>query len=134
MATLEQAIYSILHGDTTIVSLVSTRITPLLVAQEMAMPAITYQKVSDERLQTLSGDIGEGRPDYQINCLASSYLGALTLEAAVKSALVNYSGTVDGIVIKQLVYSGSRDMATDATDTKVQIFGRSIDVEFWYED
>ena len=55
-------------------------------------PAISYQRVSSLPTLSLAGDSFLDRVRIQIDCWASTYLGAKTLANEVRFAMANYSG------------------------------------------
>ena len=99
MADIEQVFYSILAGDGTVAALVSTRIYPLLVPQDVALPAISYQKISGPRDYNHDGAAGFVKGRIQVTAVDDSYDGVKALFAAIRGALSGYTGTVSGVRI-----------------------------------
>jgi hypothetical protein len=114
---IQEAIYSILVNNSTVNSLVSTRIYPLSVPQHGVMPCISYSLNDYEDDETFDGQSGLSRKELQIDCWADDYMDTLTLAAAVKAALQNYTGTLNDVTIQRLVI-----------DTAVSVFEENIDL------
>lgn len=95
---IEEAIRAYLLTKTAITNLISTRIyTDQL---EGALPAIVYQKVSDVKDHTLTGQSELESPVFQLSAYATTKNAARTLSNAIKTALQDYTGTLSGIEIQ----------------------------------
>ena len=94
MATIEEAIYAHLTGNSGVAALVSTRIYPLTIPQDIALPAIAYQRISGPRIAAHDGPTGVARARIQITCQAPTYAAAKGLAMAVRQALDTFSGEV----------------------------------------
>lgn len=90
--SIETGLYSELTTDVDVAALVSTRVYPLTLPQGYTLPAITYQRVSTERLRDLTGSSGWVMARFQIDCWAASYSAARGLADKVRAAL---DGQVD---------------------------------------
>lgn len=93
MSQIEEAVYNILTNDATVAGLVSTRIYPVVAPQDVALPAIAYQRISDLPWYAHDGDVGLARCRLQITAMDDDYSGAKSLAAAIKAALGGYNGT-----------------------------------------
>lgn len=87
--TIETTLYTLLSTASGVTSLVSTRIYPLVAPQDAALPYVTYQVVSTEAHNQLSGAAPSERKVVQINCISNTYANAKAIAEAVKTALVN---------------------------------------------
>lgn len=94
MATIEEAIYSHLIADAGVSALVSSRVYPLTIPQDIALPAIAYQRISGPRTHYHAGPSPVAQGRYQITCQAETYSASKGLANAVRSALDGYSGAV----------------------------------------
>ena len=94
---IEEALYAHLKAHTGLSSLVGTRIYPLVLPQNPALPAVTYQKISraGERVMNNSTTLVV-RTRFQISCWATSYSNAKDVAEQVKLALQDYSGLMGG--------------------------------------
>lgn len=90
---IEAALYAELAADSSVSALVSSRIYPVLIPQDVDMPAIAYQRISGPRDYSHQG-AGLVSARFQITCQATSYSGAKSLAAAVRDALSGFSGTM----------------------------------------
>jgi len=94
MATIEEAIYAHLIADSGVSALVSTRIYPLMIPQDIALPAIAYQRISGPRQTAHDGPIEIAAGRFQITCQGTSYGSAKDVANAVRQALDGYAGPV----------------------------------------
>ena len=85
--SLETGLKSALTADGTVNGLVSGRIYPEIMPFDVTYPAISYQRISTVRYQTLDGVDGFTQVRMQIDCWDSSYSGVKTLADAVKGAI-----------------------------------------------
>lgn len=90
MASIYNKLFSVLSGDSGVSALVSTRIYPSIREQETELPAITYS-VSSSPIDCKDGSSQLDVQNVQINCFATTVLGADTLREAVRTALDGYS-------------------------------------------
>ena len=98
--TIEAAIFKSLTEDSSISTIIGTRLFPLVIPQDGSMPAITYQQISGDRDHVLSGPTGFTKNRYQFNCWATTYGGAKRLFEALRIFWDGFSGTVLTIAIQ----------------------------------
>ena len=125
---LGKAIFEHLSSKPAIKSLVQARIFPVLVPQNVQFPCITYQLISDPRLQTLEG-VSVPNPYVQIDCWAKTYNDAHALAAAVETALECYRGLMGGLV---QVHSCLLRSKADIFEPEVNDFRVSLDFSIWH--
>jgi hypothetical protein len=91
MATIvEQDIYSAMSGYASLANLVGSDIYPLELPQSWAGDyAVVYQRVSGQKIDSLSGFAGLERPRFQVNCYGSSYSKAKACALQVMAAWEN---------------------------------------------
>jgi hypothetical protein len=90
---IEQGLYTLLSTDATISGMVGDRISPVLLPEGSAMPAMTYQVTrgnSDPTFDT-SGLI---KLFMQFDCFGANYSDAAQLRKALVIALNGYYGTL----------------------------------------
>lgn len=109
MADIESSTFTILSGDGTVAALVGTRIYPLVVPQDVALPAISYQKISGVREYAHDAPLGFASVRIQVNCVDDDYDGAKALAAAVRGAMSGYSGTATGLDIHAMFMDNEVD-------------------------
>ena len=130
--SIEAAIVAILEGDIGVTSLVDKRIYPLTVPQGVSMPAITYQQLNDNGIQTHGGqETGANsflNTRMQIDCWSDVYTEASALKKAVRLALVAFIGTVAGIKISNIILENSTDLDRQVPGTdKLKRYSKSLD-------
>lgn len=94
---IEEALYAHLVADAGVAALISTRVYPLSIAQDVALPAIAYQRISGPRQRYHSGPSAMAEARIQITCQAAKYTQAKALAKAVRLAMDGYSGTMGGV-------------------------------------
>ena len=135
MSAIGSAIYIILTNDSDVSALIGARVYPMYVPQGAAMPAVTYQRIVAPRVHTLTNNDGMVPSTYQINCWADTMEGARELSEAVRPALNNYSGTVNGVVIQAVQISDEDDMPENIAGTDVlERFGKRLDFNIFYNE
>lgn len=127
--SIETALYAELVGDTDVAALVSTRVYPLQVPQDVAMPAIAYQQISGRPEYAQEGDSGLNRARFQLTCQAETYEGAKELAAAVKAALSGASGTWDDTTVNGCFVENVTDWRSEGFEMPVV----RVDVMVWYQ-
>jgi len=130
-----KAIYSLLSHNSSITDLVGTKIYPLIRDQKDGLPAITYQVISGIRENDLSGPTGlvEGR--LQINCFASTVLGAENLAKVVREALSGLTGGAEGIRIECMLLEDQSDLPTFAADNEeMNVYAQMMDFYVLYKE
>lgn len=100
MATIEEAVYARMAGYGALTGLVGTRIYPLVVPQDVIMPAVAYQKISGAPQRSHSGFSNLSSDRFQITCEADDYATAKAVEVAVRHCWESYVGAQSGISIE----------------------------------
>lgn len=109
-----EALHSLLIGSSAIVSLVDSRIYPIVLPTDGIFPAITYQRISSIPTYSLSSNVGVTTSRMEIDAWASTYQSAHALADAILSAIDNYSGTAsDGTRIFGIQLDNSTDIAEE---------------------
>ncbi|MFA5445044.1 MAG: DUF3168 domain-containing protein [Bacteroidales bacterium] len=99
---IEQAIRYILVNDTT-VKAITTRCYPVKLPQSPVYPLMLYHAVGGIEEHALGGTTGKSRSRMQVEAWSNvSALEAKTLMKAISGALIDYVGTVAGVVIKSI--------------------------------
>jgi hypothetical protein len=76
----------ILSAAAPVVALVGTRISPLIRAQDLIVPAVTLQRISTNPSNTFAGNGGLDDTRLQVDCWDATYAGARALAIAVRAA------------------------------------------------
>src|SRR5687767_13927197 len=108
-----KAIYSILTGNPDFVALVGNRVYPLKIEQGEALPAVTYQKISNTPSPCKDAVSGVDRFRVQINIYAEKYSQQEQLGGIIRTALDNFKGTVSGSEITNIAYETETDLPND---------------------
>ncbi len=109
MAFIEESVVSRLSGYLEVSALVGTRIYPLLVPQDVEMPALAYQKISSPKTHSHSGPSHLAQSRFQFTCEADNYLAAKSLATAVRHCWDGFKGTVGSIRIDSALVQDDRD-------------------------
>lgn len=108
MTVIDEAIYSILSGDSTLEGLVDDRIRPDALDQDDALPAIVYDTDANFAPITMEGDGNLDHRSMTFHCLAENKHEASAVAQALRSALMDWNGTQDGLEIAHIKYDGER--------------------------
>ena len=85
--SIESDLYATLSGAAGVTALVSTRIYPNLVPENVANPCIDYSLITGTKLHTLIGQNDMRRALIQISCHGDTYASAKAVAVAVIAAL-----------------------------------------------
>ncbi len=113
MGTIDSALYSRLSGHAGLSTLVSNRIYPPPVPQNPTYPLCTYQEIDRYPIHVFQGTAGVKHIRYQIDSWGATLASAKAVAAQVEAALDCYSGTSDGIVIKNSFLEAQRPSPYD---------------------
>jgi len=95
--SIDSELYTRLTNDAGISALVSAKVYPVQLPQDVVLPAIVYFKVSGPRLHHLGGASGRAHARFQIDSWAATPLAAKNLADAVRSSLGGFTGTLTAI-------------------------------------
>ncbi len=84
---LETRIYLVLTSDATIKNRVNTRIYPVVMPQDVILPALSYQRVATDPINIIEGFTKLENPDVVINSWSRNYDEAKILSAEVHAAM-----------------------------------------------
>lgn len=128
--SIEESLFTRLSTHAGLSALVSARIYPLILPQKPTLPAVTYTRVSGERVSAMGADTVIARPRFQVSCFASTYASARAVAAQVRAALQRWRGTVGGVVIQDSFIESEIDLYED--DTK--LYHTALDFEIIHEE
>ncbi len=107
---LHEALFSYLKTYAGLTALVGTKIYPLQIPQNVNVPAVVYQLISQERMHSLGGDKGMTSPSMQLTSYATTYNTAKNVAEQVRIALQNYTGTMgSGVTIQSVLMTSEFD-------------------------
>lgn len=89
--TIRDDIYTRLTtGSTTLTGLIGTRVYRTQLPQNPTLPALTYWKVSGNRLYDLSQSVGVSDPRFQVSCWARTSAEAEDVAEAVRGVMADW--------------------------------------------
>lgn len=120
MSQVEPKIYTLLSSDPSIAAIVSTRVYPVWLPQDVTLPAICYSRVSGGQVNSLTGYSGLENPRIQIDVWGEAYSTVQTLAALVHAAM-------DGATTFGALLESDLDFYEDDT----LIYRVSMDFSVW---
>jgi hypothetical protein len=130
---LEYALFEYLSTDPGISALVDTRIYPSKIPEPGIFPAIAWNRVSTNRINTYdSFDTGSEAYSFariQFDAWDKSFEGAIAVGEALLAALSGYGGVMSGELITAHAVN-----EFDDHDSATKLFRRSLDFMVGYED
>lgn len=129
----EESLYKHLINDIGVKAIIEERIYPLMLPQKSLLPAVTYQKVSGERLHSLQGDTGYTMPVFQISSRAETYAQCKALAEQIRLSLQNFTGIMggtDGIDIGAVLLLGE----IEGYEPDTSGWFNHLDFQFHYEE
>lgn len=131
---ISKALFNILSNDTTITSVVGTRIRPQLNQQTDTYPLIVYTGEDAKPLVTMSGTSGTFNQIITVAAVARDAATSDQLALAIFKSLINRTGTFAGIKVMSFFYSGEREtnepLQNENQDAVLYI--KEIDFLVWY--
>lgn len=128
MALLETALVSALEDHPGLGDLIGDKIYPLMVPQGIALPAVTYRRVSGERIHAMVDDPGLASPRIQVDAWGATYASAKAVAEQVIACLQRWSGTVETVIIQDTYFQGD----TDIYDPDTERWQISMDFIIWH--
>jgi len=130
VSAFEEGLYWHLSHDAGVIALVGSRIYPQVIPQDVALPAMAYQRISGPRDHTHSGPSGLARARVQITCSASSYSQAKGVAAAVRESVDGFKGTMLDVTVGAAFVEDE----IDGYGTSQETFTVRLDVNAWYQE
>lgn len=136
---VDEALFSHLSTTAGITALVGTRIYPIVMPPGVALPAISLQKISTERIHAFQQDTGMASASFQVSAWAKTdtvkkgYAHTQACANAVRLALQNYSGTMGGaggVVVGAVSIENEMDDYDAASD----VYAVHQDYEIWFQE
>ena len=129
---IEAGLVKRLNTGTAIIALASGRIGVRLVQTE-GFPAVTLRRVSTVRVHAMVSDDALQQVRVQVDSWATSYAGAKTMAAAVKSRLSRFKGTVTGEVIQDILMANEMDLEEERGED-ARLWRVMQDYLVWHEE
>jgi len=95
-----------------------SRVYPLLLPQEPAYPAVTYQQISATRIHAMGQDSSIARVRMQVNAWGRTYAEARALAGQIEERLNRFRGTEGGVTIMDVLLDN--DIETYESDTQTR--------------
>jgi len=133
--SIETGLLTYLKTDTDLMALVGNgdspltcRIYPVRLPQNWTAPAITYQRISGPRLQSLSGPSGRAHPRYQFDILDGTYASVRVAADKLRAALDGYTGAMGSETVGACTIDNDFDGYLADTD----VYRVSMDFIIWH--
>jgi hypothetical protein len=128
---VEEALFKRLSTTAAVIAIVpASRIVPVVLPQQVILPALTYQKLGAERVNNLKGSSGVASSMFQIDTWAETYKSAKLLNEQVRLALADYQGTGETIKIHNIEISGEQDVFEE----NQEFFRIILRIKIWHEE
>ncbi len=125
---------TILTADATITSLVGSRVNVGHAPQAFTLPFIVITLTDTDEIQVLDGTTGSRILEYDIDCVAQRSVTAEGIAGAVRNALTNYTGTVNGDTIHSVsVLAESCAYESPQSGDQVGTYTATTEVVIQYE-
>ncbi len=128
---IESAVRTFILADSTITTLISTRLYSVKMPQSPTFPLIVYTKISGFREHDMDGST-IAAPRIQYDSWAQTYAGAKALADALRERLDSYAGPVGSPA--ETVHFAYLLNERDFYDDDLQVFRVSMDFEIWHNE
>jgi hypothetical protein len=118
---LEESIFAHLSTVAALTTHVSTRIYPMMMPQNVTLPAISYQRISNAPQYSMSGPCGMDNPRIQVDVWTTGYGAAKAIGDQVRKAM----NTATAFKAVQL---SDQDMF----EPDLEIYRVSMDFSCWF--
>ena len=126
-------LYNHLSNDEKIKKIVGNKIYPVILPQNIALPAIVYSSVLANYDSALQGDTGFVRQTIQIVSHAKTYKEARELSRLIKKRIQNLHGNMGGVFIEAVFIKTDYELSTNtALKFDTEEYMCSIEFEFYY--
>jgi len=134
---ITESLYKHLTTYAGLTALISTRAYPDTLPSTPTYPAITFQQISEEELDTFAQPLTLIGVTYQINAWDTTRKGAQTLAKQIRLAFKNFKGVMGGtggVVVSGVEkVSNMSDFYRDS-DGKTLAFTQVMDFQIWYQE
>lgn len=112
---IEEGLSAYVTAVTAVQALIVARFYPLRLPENPTYPAATYQRISGPRVHSQTGPSQLAYPRFQLDCYASTYLGAKAVAGALRVALDGYKGLMGTVAVGSVLFMDDRDFYDPAT-------------------
>ena len=131
--SVEATLFTRLTTHAGLSALISTRVHPNKLPQGVALPAVSYRRVSAARVSAMGADTGLVRARFQFDAWAAGYQALLDVKEQLRLALERFS-TTTGTVIQDIFFLNETDMFEAAKEREAEIHHGALDFEIIYEE
>jgi hypothetical protein len=131
VATIDDAIYTLLTSDPNLAAQIGDRVHPIRMPQEPTLPALVYQLISGGTSYSLSGDSRYRDAMFQVSVFDTTFFGCTELVEKVIRSLSAFRGTAGGIDVQMVRHNNTIDIPEDEPH-EYTIFHRALDFEISY--
>lgn len=125
---IEEALIAHLLTKTALTALIGTRIMPDDISGGAALPALTYQKISDVKTHTHQGQSKTESPMIQFTAYATKKSSARAISNQVKAALCDHKGILSGLTVQYITLENELSTSVTLADGTGKAF--TEDLEF----
>lgn len=123
--TFEAALVAHLKGDAAVVALVADRLYPMMRPHSTPTPAVTYQRVSGQRANSLAGfTSGLTQIRVQVDCWGATYEAAGELASAIAARMDTAAASFSSLLV----------FDQDVYEEDVRLFRRVLDFNVWFTE
>lgn len=135
MKSPESVLLNALVTTTTVSSIVSSRVFPVLAPTTAALPFITYRRTGIKRAQTLTGPMGTPQVSMDFDVYATTYEGARDLADRVRSVLDGYGGTFDNTEVQQTSLENEQDDFVQLAGAEMPpVYSVKLSFDCWWRE
>lgn len=131
MAKIDEALYGLITTDETCADVVGTRVYPLMIPQNAALPAVCYQTITTQRKRSHQGPSNTPAARMQITIKAKSYDHAVVVGNVLRNKLDGFHGWVGSVRIGSIHLENEYDGFS--LDTKSFTVRQDYRVEYYEE-
>lgn len=133
MAEIEEAFTTYLKARAGLKALISTRFYLEELPQNVALPAVSYRKISDVKDHLLIGQSKLERPVFEFTSFALTKAVARSISNQLKAALSDYAGTLSGVVVQKIELQNEYANLEKSADGTIRVYTESLEYQINYE-
>jgi len=133
MADIEEVLVAYLKTQSGLTALVKNKIYPEEIPQKIDLPAVSYIKISDIKTHMLKEQNPLENPYLQFTVYAESKSSARGVLAQIKLALIDYVGTLSGIVIQKIQMENEISSMETGADGVQKVYTEDAEFQIFYE-
>lgn len=118
-STVGKSVFKLLGDAAAVTAIVGTspkRIYPIRMPQTRNFPAIVFQQITSDPTGQKDGVTGYHKIDFDIDCYTKTFSQAVTLAAAVRTALERQSISTEGDVVDDIIFIREFDNYQDQAE------------------